>query len=139
MIGKVIVKKIIIGANGETWGALTVMAPPLQVILDDLLFKLNLNYEGPLNIKFKRVIGTDIFYLTDIQTLFPTWIHLATKAGQNFIEEYLKLVLGKPISKMMPYQPGVMMIKAAYDQVSPISDLGHLIMKGEIPHDKEAA
>ncbi len=139
ILGKIIVKKIIYTPNGESWGLLTVTAPPIHAVIDQLLYALNLNYEGPLEMKFKRVIGTDIFYVTDINTHFPSWIHLATKAGQNHVEAYLNLCLGGTIEKLPPYQPGMMLIKNAFDQVSSIKQMGELLMKGEIHHVKKAA
>ena len=139
ILGKIIVKRILVAPNGETWGVLTVTAPPLQAVLDNLLFKLGITYEGPLEIKFKRIIGTDIFYITDLKTQFPTWVHLATKAGQNLVETYLKFILGESVEKLAPYQPGMMLIKSAYDQVSPTNNLGKLIMRGEMTYDKKAA
>ncbi len=111
-IGRVLAKRVIYTPQGETWSALTVTNPDLLNISNEILFKLNLNFSGPLEMRFQRPFGTNRFYLTDLSARFPDWIHLATVAGQNLVEQYMKMLLGMKVEENSFYQPGMMMVKS---------------------------
>ena len=64
---------------------------------------------------------------------------MGASGHQSRTKSYLKFILGESVEKLAPYQPGMMLIKSAYDQVSPTNNLGKLIMKGEMTYDKKAA
>lgn len=77
------------------------------------------------------------YFILEINPRFPAWIFLAQGAGQNLPYACLELALGKKIQPLPPFQPGVVFMRAALDQIIPLSRLENVTTHGRSRHESK--
>jgi hypothetical protein len=113
--------------NGAVWSAVTVSASAIQNVVQPLLRKLA--WPGPLTLTFTFTPGGPCF--TGIEPGFPSWISLASAAGQELPLQYVRLALGKAVLAQAGYRAGLHLARVAVDQSTEFTALSRLVTQGD--------
>ncbi|HLC40809.1 MAG TPA: hypothetical protein VJO34_04175 [Methylomirabilota bacterium] len=113
--------------NGAVWSAVTVDASAIRTVVKPLLDKFA--WPGPLTLTFSFTAGGPCF--TGIEPGFPSWISLASAAGQDLPLHYLRLALGKAGLAQTSYRVGLHLARVAVDQPTEFMALSRLVTQGD--------
>ena len=131
VIGAVPMRKMQLSDKGKAWAGVTVMDEKLLELTRRAVHALR--WRGPLELEIMK--SRRGYFILEINPRFPAWIYLAQGAGQNLPYACLELALGKTIRPLAPFEPGVVFIRAALDQVIPLSRLEAVTTHGRSLHE----
>lgn len=115
VVGAVALKKFGMTDKGKVWAGATVAEPKLLDLTKDFISKLG--WIGPIEIDFIRDTDSRQFYIIDVNPRFPSWVYLATAAGQNLPLLTVKLALGKRVDTLTNYETGLMFAQSVEDVI----------------------
>jgi carbamoyl-phosphate synthase large subunit len=115
VIGVVGIKKFGLTDKGKIWAGVTVAEPELLNLTERFIKEIG--WIGPLEIDFIRDKNSLEFYIIDVNPRFPSWVYLATEAGQNLPLAAVHLALGERVDKFSGYETGLMFVRSAEDLV----------------------
>lgn len=125
-VGAVAVKKLGITEHGKTWAAVTVQEQQLlrltRLILSDF------RWVGPVEIEF-IVDRNDVPHVLEINPRLPSWVQLATRAGQNLPALVMQLALGEWPRPQVEYTAGITMMRVASDVVLDIGTVASFVLQ----------
>lgn len=130
LAGAVAMRKLRITEKGKAWAGITINEKNLLTLAKNILEKLR--WVGPIEMEFIKNNKDKNYYLIEINPRFPSWVYLATKAGQNLPYLTLQYALNKKTKKTDNYKTGLTFVRHAVDLVCPISYLESLTTKGEL-------
>ena len=87
------IHKLVRGENGETWGAVSVNLPDLEMGISEFLN--NIEWIGPFEAEFVRESESGRYYLIEINPRFPAWIGFAKGLGVNPAMTLLEILDGQ--------------------------------------------
>lgn len=128
--GAVAMRKLRITDKGKAWAGVTIMDDKLLNLAKNILEKLK--WVGPIEMEFVKDSSSKKYYLLEINPRFPSWVYLATMAGQNLPLATLLIAVGKNIDNFNSTKPGLTFVRHAVDLVCPITYLEELTTKGEL-------
>jgi carbamoyl-phosphate synthase large subunit len=134
MKGAVAMRKLRITDKGKAWAGVTIMDEKLLNLAKNILEKLK--WVGPIEMEFVKDASSRKYYLLEINPRFPSWVYLATKAGQNLPLATLLIAMGENVLTFEHTKPGLTFVRHAIDLVCPIKYLEELTTKGELVYSE---
>lgn len=128
MVGAVAIRKIGITEKGKTWCGCAINDPALLSLASDTIDKLG--WVGPMEIEVVRDRVSGEYRIIEINPRFPTWIYLATAAGQNLPEALVRIALGQAVERLSAYKTGIMFTRVCGYRTYPITLIGQLVTEG---------
>ncbi len=129
LAGAVVMKKFGLTEKGKAFAGITVEDDELIKLTGKILKKLN--WIGPAECEFlKDEKGR--YYLMEINSRFPSWLYLASAAGQNLPLLTMKLAFDVPVRPMSFYTPGKLFIRTVEDRIFDAQKLMELTVSGEV-------
>lgn len=129
-VGKVAMRKLALTEKGKAWAGITVKDQNLLELTEEVIKKLKWN--GPMELEVMKDTVKKKYYILEINPRTPSWIYLATAAGQNLPLAIVKLALNEAFSPYNDYQSGLTFVRHAVDLVCPINYLENLTTQGEL-------
>ncbi|MBI4896615.1 MAG: ATP-grasp domain-containing protein [Candidatus Aenigmarchaeota archaeon] len=111
-------KKLGIDSKGSTWSGVTVFDRTLKRLTDQVIRAVQ--WRGPFELEFIRQYKTNKFYLFEVNPRVPSWIHLATVAGQNIPEAIVQIALNKHVEPKETYAQDLMFTRTAEELIYPV-------------------
>jgi carbamoyl-phosphate synthase large subunit len=133
--GCVAMRKTYVTDKGKGWAGITIYDPILLTLARTVLEKMK--WTGGAELEFIKSRTTGEFFLLEINPRFPSWVFLATAAGQNLPAAWMDLTVGKDVATMTDYKIGTMFVRGAWDMISDVSFLEQLSTAGEISTDHD--
>ncbi len=112
-------KKLGIDSKGTTWSGFTIKDKRLVKLTKQVIHSVQ--WVGPFELEFIKDYKTDRFYLFEVNPRLPSWIHLATIAGQNMAEAIVKIALNKVIEPKFTYKNNLMFTRLAEEIIYPMN------------------
>ncbi|MBS3054064.1 MAG: hypothetical protein J4431_00825 [Candidatus Aenigmarchaeota archaeon] len=116
-----IMKKLAIDSKGTTWSGLTITNNRIKNIADHIIECIN--WIGPFELEFVRDHVTKKYYLFEINPRFPSWIYLATAAGQNLPKILVDILYENKINGKSFYKNNLMFTRLANEITYPMNKL----------------
>ncbi len=135
IIGMVAMKKLAVTEKGKAWSGVTVKDPEILGFAAKALEALE--WTGPCELEFLRETRSGKTYLLEVNPRFPTWVYLATKAGQNLPATAVQLAMKmKGVAPFEGYKEGVIYVRHAQDIICSLEQLAELASRGEMVLNK---
>lgn len=128
--GAVIVKKLVLTAQGTPWIVVSVYDRELITFTERLVQYLK--WVGPLELRFIKEVPHGAYSLIKFHPCFPSWIYLASRVGQNLPLKAVRLALGKIARGGTKYTTGTMYVRSAKDIICDMRTLGKLATSGRL-------
>ncbi len=129
-VGKVAMKKFGITDKGKAWAGATVADNGILALTDKVVKALG--WVGPLELELIKENISGKLYIIEINPRFPTWITLATRAGQNLPLTAIKLALGEKVRQFHTYKLGTLFVRSmeeticGFERISSLAAHGHV-------------
>lgn len=128
--GMVAMKKLGVTDKGKAWAGVTVRDEELLKLSERILREMK--WVGPAELEFVRHAESGKPYLLEINPRFPTWVYLASRAGQNLPVMAVQLAMGLAVRRFDSYHEGVIYVRHAQDIICSVDQLAQVSSHGEL-------
>jgi carbamoyl-phosphate synthase large subunit len=133
LLGAVAMKKLAVTDKGKGWAGVTIRDPALHELTER--FMRATRWRGACEIEVIRA-DNGTYNLIEINPRFPAWTYLATSAGMNLPLQSVEIAAGRAATPSLDYTVGTMFVRISIDQITTMSELGQMVMNGELSHAK---
>lgn len=127
-------RKLRITEKGKAWAGISIRDETLLELAHDIIAALK--WKGPCELEFLKDSMKGEYYLVEINPRVPSWIYLASSAGQNIPYLTALLAHGEKVEPVTDYQVGLTFVRHALDLICPINYLEDLTVHGELIFEK---
>ncbi|RMH57666.1 MAG: carboxylate--amine ligase [Candidatus Hydrogenedentota bacterium] len=128
ILGLVAIKKLLTTQMGKTWSAVTIAND--AILEAGRRFARELEWEGGFELEF-RITPEEEIYLLEINPRFPAWIYLATAAGINLPDRYIKHLFEGKEDFPEEYEVGKLLVRYTGERIRSIGDFERIVVHGE--------
>jgi carbamoyl-phosphate synthase large subunit len=130
LLGAAVMKKLGLTEKGKAMAGVTVDSPELVALSGNIL--RTLGWVGPAECEFIREQKSDEYFLVEVNNRFPSWLYLATVAGQNLPLALVRLALGQDVQPLPPCADGKLFLRTVRESAVPYLRLLDFSTTGEI-------
>lgn len=127
-LGMLCMKKLLTTQSGKTWSAVTIRNDAM--LEAGRKFTESIGWEGGYELEF-RITPDERIYLLEINPRFPAWIYLATAAGMNLPDRYVRHLCHGEVDFPEEYEVGRLLVRYTGEVVKSIADLEKIVVSAE--------
>ncbi len=125
VVSAVTIKKLGTDSKGSTWCGYTVVSQFLTTLCHRVV--KHLGWVGGFELELLRQEESGKYFLFEFNPRLPSWVYLATAAGQNLPDLLVRLALGLPVKRSAGYTGNLAFLRAPLETICSMKSLERLM------------